>query len=318
MHTSYVGSFPLEFCRESVERIAKDMYSIGLTYPSYPQLRDFTAMFLDPLSSQGLIHKNGLDYVFSANIIGELEKADIPVPFEALWFVEYVGKHGLNFAGIRAPVTGAFTLASRIYRTKRPHSIRESLMNDLTFLESLASAISNLIHKLEDLGYNLIVVDEPILSIAYGSGISLIKHRSEDVLRIFGKLESRKSIMGVHVCGRISPTLSKLLLESNFTLLDHEFKDMPENFKSLNPERFKGSDKLLSVGCVSSKKAEVEKTEEVLNILSKAISLYGDKLYMAKPDCGFRGLRGILPEDEAYKVSIMKLKTIIEAVKRLN
>ncbi|MEM2849417.1 MAG: hypothetical protein QXI36_03990, partial [Candidatus Bathyarchaeia archaeon] len=270
MHTSCVGSFQVEFCRESVERIAKDMYSIGLTYPSYPQLRDFIAIFLDPLSSQGFIHKNGLDYVLSTDRSGELEKADIPVPFEALWFKEYVGKHGLNFAGLRAPVTGVFTLASRIYPAKRPHSIRESLMNDLTFLESLASAISNLIRKLEDLGYSLIVVDEPILSIVYGSGISLIKHRSEDVLRIFGELEPRKSIVGIHVCGRISPALSKLLLESNFKLLDHEFKDIPENFKSLNPEEFKCSDKLLSVGCVSSKKAEVEKTEEVLNILSKA------------------------------------------------
>ncbi|MBS7610823.1 hypothetical protein KEJ27_01215 [Candidatus Bathyarchaeota archaeon] len=318
MYTSCVGSFPVEFCRESVEKIAKDMYSIGLTHPSYPQLRDFTAMFLDPLSSQEFIYKNGLDYVFLADRVGELEKADISVPFEALWFAEYVGRHRLNFAGLRAPVTGVFTLASRVYRTKKPHSIRESLMNDLMFLEGLASAISNLIRKLEDLGYNLIVVDEPILSVVYGGGISLLKHRSEDVLRIFGKFETRKSVIGIHVCGRISPALSKLLLESNFTLLDHEFKDTPENFKNLNPKEIKESDKLLSVGCVSSKKVEVEEIEEVLSILSKAVNLYGDKVYMAKPDCGFRGLRGILPEDEAYKVSIMKLKTIVESVKRLN
>ncbi len=318
MYTSCVGSFPVEFRRESVEAIAKDMHSIGLTHPSYPQLRDFIAMFLDPLSSQEFICKNGLDYVFLSDGVGELEKADIPVPFEALWFIEYIRRHHLNFAGLRAPVTGVFTLASRIYRSKKPHSIRESLMNDLMFLEGLAFAISNLIRKLEDLGYNLIVVDEPILSVVYGGGISLLKHKSGDVLRIFGKFKTHKSILGIHVCGRISPALSKLLLESNFTLLDHEFKDIPENFKNLNPEEIKESDKLLSVGCVSSKKVKVEGIEEVLSTLSKAVNLYGDKVYMAKPDCGFRGLRGILPEDEAYKVSIMKLKTIVETVKRLN
>jgi 5-methyltetrahydropteroyltriglutamate--homocysteine methyltransferase len=318
MYTSCVGSFPVEFCRESVERIAKDLYSIGLTYPSYPQLRDFVSMFLDPLSSKGFLCKNGLDYVFSANSVEELEGVEIPVPFEALWFVEYVRKHGLNFAGLRAPVTGVFTLASRIYLTGRRHSIKESLINDLTFLESLSLAISRLIRKLEDLGYSLIVVDEPILSIVYGRSASLIKHESEDVLRIFERLKPRKSTLGIHVCGRISPALFRLLLKSNFTLLDHEFKDSPENFESLKPEEFKESDKLLSVGCASSRNARVENVKEVLSILSKALNIYGDRVYMAKPDCGFRGLSGILPGDEPYKVSIMKLKTIVEAVKKLN
>jgi len=318
MYTSCVGSFPVEFCRESVEKIAEDMYSIGLTYPSYPQLRDFISIFLDPLSSKGLMYKEGLDYVFSADSVEELENTEIPVPFEALWFVDHVRRCGLNFTGLRAPVTGVFTLASRIYPAGRPHSIRESLMNDLTFLESLASAISSLIRRLEDLGYSLVVIDEPILSVVYGSGVSLIKHRTEDVLRIFGRLEPCKSTFGIHVCGRISPALSRLLLKSNFTLLDHEFKDSPENFRSLKPDELKESGKLLSVGCASSRNAKVESVEEVQSILSKALNIYGDRVYMAKPDCGFRGLSGILPEDKAYEVSIMKLKTIVEAVKRLN
>ncbi|MEM1569373.1 MAG: hypothetical protein QXG56_01465, partial [Candidatus Bathyarchaeia archaeon] len=284
MFTSCVGSFPAEFHRKSVEMIAEDMDSIGLTYPSYPQLRDFIAMFLDPLCSQGLIYKSGLEYVLSPDNAEDIEKADMPIPFEALWFIDYVRSRKLNFIGLRAPVTGVFTLASQIYRTKKTHSIRESLMNDLTFLENLASLVSKLIRKLEDLGYSLIVIDEPILSTVYGSGVTLIKHNSEDVLRIFGKLKPHKSVGGIHICGKISQPLFRLLLRSDFTLLDHEFKDIPENFKSLNPEEFKKSDKLLSVGCTSSRNVKVETVEDVLSALNRAVDLYGDKVYMAKPD----------------------------------
>lgn len=319
VYTSCVGSFPLEFNRRSVEMIAEDMYSIGLTYPSYPQLRDFIDMFLGPLTSQGFIYKSGFRYVFSPKSkIEDLEKADMPIPSEALWFIDYVRTRGLNFTGLRAPVTGVFTLASQIYRIGNSHSLKDSMVNDLTFLEVLASVISTLIRKLEDIGYSLIVIDEPILSIAYGSGVSLIKHSDEDILRIFGRLKPHKSVWGIHVCGRISPTLFRLLLKSDFTLLDHEFKDNPENFKSLKPEELKKADKLLSVGCISSRNAKLEDVEEVLNVLNKAVNLYGDCVYMAKPDCGFRGLKGVLPEYEAYKISIMKLKTIVDAVKKLN
>ena len=295
-----------------------DVYEVGLTYPCYPQLRDFISMFLDPLVAQGLLEKAGLNYLLLVEDFRVLRKSEVPIPLEAQWFIESMERLGFKFRGLRAPVTGPFTLASRIYPVGSSGSLGKTMMKDLSFLESLASSLSRLIRRLEDLGYTLIVVDEPILSVIYGARGSILGHSDEDILKILSMLKPRRAMIGVHVCGRISPALFRLLLKSEFSLLDHEFKTSPRNFKSITAEGLKKHGKRLSVGCVSSKNITVESVEEVSSILVKALNIYGDRVYMVKPDCGFRGFIGFLPEEEAYKVSLRKLKAIVEAVKKLN
>ncbi|RLI25040.1 hypothetical protein DRO57_05105 [Candidatus Bathyarchaeota archaeon] len=318
IYISCVGSFPLSFSRKSVERILIDLYEVGLNYPCYPQLRDFITMFLDPLAAQGLLEKSGLNYLLSAENSRKLRRSEIPVPLEAQWFIESMKRLGFKFRGLRAPVTGPFTLASRIYPVGSSGFLGKTMMKDLTFLKSLASVLSRLIRRLEDLGYTLIVVDEPILSVIYGAKGSILGHSDEDILKVLSMLKPRRAMFGVHVCGRLSPVLFRLLLRSEFSLLDHEFKTSPGNFRSITAEGLRDHGKLLSVGCVSSKNTMVESVEEVSSILAKALSVYGDRVYMVKPDCGFGGFAGFLPEEEAYKISLRKLKVIVEAVKKLN
>lgn len=320
IYTSCVGSFPLNFSVESVKRILADLYEIGLDYPCYPQLRDFISMFLDHFVAQGFLKKTGLNYTLSVEDFREVKSLEIPVPLEAKWFIEFVEKLGYvdYFRGLRAPITGPFTLSSRIYPVGTLGSLDKTMMKNFSFVESLASALSRLIHQLEGLGYTLIVVDEPILSVVYGARGSILGYSDEDVLKILSMLKPRRAMFGIHVCGRISPSLFRLLLNSKASLLDHEFKSSPRNFESITVEGLKECGKLISVGCVSSKNIAVESVEEVSLILAKALSLYGDRVYMVKPDCGFRGFMGLLPEEEAYKVSLKKLKALVEAVKKLN
>jgi methionine synthase II (cobalamin-independent) len=54
----------------------------------------------------------------------------------------------------------------------------------------------------------------------------------------------------------------------------------------------------------------------VKNLVKKSITTYGDRIFAFKPDCGFAGLKGFFKSsEEAYKVSIEKLKLIVQAVK---
>lgn len=315
MYTTYVGSFPLDYNRENIERIMRDVSTISIDYPCYPQLMDFVAQFLEPLVKANILVKRPWGYLLISEVKVSVDVSD--AERQALIAVDYVKASGLSkyFKGLRACVTGPFTLASRIY-LKEPPSPSNTLLAQLEYLEPLVNYLRRIIRDFLDMGYKYINVDDPYLSVMVGARAILHGCSPDDIMDLLDKLaRSIPSISGIHVCGRISPHLAELLVQSYFSILDHEFVDSPANFNSYTRDMLEDYDKFLGVGVVSSKFAAVEDLSKAISILERAIKRYGlERVRMVKPDCGFRGLRGAQRTVElAYSIALRKLKVVKEA-----
>ena len=162
----------------------------------------------------------------------------------------------------------------------------------------------------------MISIDEPIMGIIVGSRTTF-KHKEEDIIEMFNELKEAcgNRIVGTHICGRISSKLGELLLRTELDFLSHEFYDTPRNADVYSPRRLIESGKILSVGCVSTKNPRVETPNEILKVM-KQFQNYDDCLIFT-PDCGFRKLLTYnLNREEAYAISMKKLKNMVEAAKK--
>ncbi len=315
--SSTVGSFPLTYSERNVLRVLEDLEEVGIDYPATPQLRGFIEIFLDPLVDEGFLARgsSGEYYVVKQ----EFESLEPPID----WFREYViaPRFKEGFEGLRLSITGPLTLASRIAPgSGSEHGILNSMLSNKKFtLEFMGSYVSRVVEKISSLGYSVTVVDEPVLSIIVGRRRILFNYSVEELTMlidmVLGKSTSR--IRGIHVCGRIPPLLTKILLStSEASLLDHEYCDTPENYEAYSLEELESYNKYVSVGVVSSRRPEVESVKEVYDNIVRAWEKYGSRLFFVKPDCGFMALRGFYGDEEReYMVSIRKLKVIVEALK---
>ncbi|NIM45412.1 MAG: hypothetical protein GTO54_07280, partial [Nitrososphaeria archaeon] len=68
-------------------------------------------------------------------------------------------------------------------------------------------------------------------------------------------------------CGTITPLLAKILLQTELDFLNHEFHDTPKNFELYDPKDVEKSDKMMSIGCVSSRNPRIETAEEILDVM---------------------------------------------------
>ena len=113
IRTSHVGGFPLKYSDDRVKRVMDNMIGIGIDVPPYPQLRNFIETYLDPLLKAGVLElRNNNYYLIPSNI--EAIRSVRPCIPEAEIAARYV-KEKESVRWLRAPVTGVFTLASRIY-----------------------------------------------------------------------------------------------------------------------------------------------------------------------------------------------------------
>ncbi len=313
VYTTHVGSFPLDYSVDNVLRILDDLKNIGIDYPPYPQLRDFTKMFLEILVETGSLTKYN-------NVFIATDRREMPKEFkvvEAEVAIEFYRENNL-FKGLRAPVTGPFTLASKIFVDKAPRSrdLGSSILTNKGYtLEFLVDFVKEVVNYMARLGYGLIVIDEPILSVIVGRKRILYGYRVSDFVEAFDRIFKgiASSVWtGVHVCGRIPPLVKEILLEtSSVKILDHEFKENPRNFEAYSMRELDRYDKYLAVGVVSNHDPCVESLDEVREFVLKARSVYGERLLFIKPDCGFGPLKGFLPSIEAYRVAIEKLYRIV-------
>ncbi len=60
------------------------------------------------------------------------------------------------------------------------------------------------------------------------------------------------NLSSIHVCGRISPKLRDILLQTDVKILDHEFTTNEKNFEIFQKEHFEDTDKFLALGTVKS------------------------------------------------------------------
>ncbi|MCL4436769.1 MAG: hypothetical protein M1503_12125 [Thaumarchaeota archaeon] len=315
---TFVGSFPLKKTRENIVRCTEDVLSIPVDYPNYAQLEDMGYQFLQPLVDAGLGLARERD---GYRLTGELQKPPQPIANEALDILLELSRSSRfkgKARGVKACVTGPFTLASRILLDEPKLGLfGETALTNPEVVERLSEIVAETAVGYRKKGVDYITLDEPILSVIVGRKLLLNEHTEagivETVNRAFSGVDCLK---GIHVCGSISRKLAEILLETHVDVLDHEFKDSERNFDTYRREDFERHNKKLGLAASSSRVLRIEPVEEMVSMLKRGIEVFGEEnILMVKPDCGFRGLdpEGH-PHGIAYSAAIGKLRNLRSAV----
>jgi len=321
IRTSHVGSFPLPHSWENVASVLRDLSRIGIDAPPYPQLRVFTEILLDPLVEEGILaKKKGFYFLLDRNRLRDLEHLEPRVP-EAEYAVDCIRRGGYRFEWLRGPVAGPFTLASRIYMSENASlGLVNTLIKDRKSVEALAGYVRKNLEYLFSIGYNLLFLDEPILSIIVGKKRILFGYSSSYISEIINHiLTNLPGEHGIHVCGSLPELLYQILLSTEeLNILNFEFHDSPKNRELLDPDQLATYSKKIAPGIASSKKPVLESVEELENLLVEIGEKTSWNIDLVSADCGFGGLRvsGAGPY-QAYEVSLEKLSRIKQAVERV-
>ncbi len=320
LRTSHVGSFPLPYSPENIETVVRDLAGIGIDAPPYPQLRSFIDVYLKPLADHGILKLRGsFYYLEDPEKIREIEYIEPNIP-EAEYMADKNKRENL-FQWLRGPVTGPFTLSSRIYVEKDiSKGLAATLLRNKELLGVMAGYVRRNLEYLAGLGYNILFIDEPVLGVIVGRRRILLGYNRQDItntiVEVFRGLPGEH---GIHVCGRVSPTLYNMLVEAEEPrILNFEFHDNPKNIDFLDPETLEAYDKIIAPGIASSKKPRIEEVDELKNLLTRIGEKTGWRIDLVSADCGFGGLA---TEDNdpihAYKIGIEKLKRIKKVVEDL-
>jgi methionine synthase II (cobalamin-independent) len=234
--------------------------------------------------------------------------------------------------GTKACLTGPITLASEIIlkgeiaKDLKPRIFTEprAVMIDWV-VEKLAEIMKQLAKAYNNMGIDIISMDEPLLGILIGRKV--LFHSEDFIIEILNKSISEiKSLSSIHVCGRISPKCRDILLQTDVNILDHEFRTNKDNFDIFQKDHFVNTDKLLALGTVKSKflpvdgweiNDYVEGIDSLETYIKKAIDKYGKENLIIKPDCGFLPLKDTFGEEFSYEITIRKLKNMVQALKRI-
>ena len=320
--TADVGSLPaeddFEGDRNNVNRAITDKVEVGLDYPTYPQLVGTTTspmnmglQFLRPLSNNNpSLQIRGEEI----NLVGDtILEPDYAIGIErAEYFTSFIQKNdlGKKLKGTRACVTGPFTLASYI-GTKNLMTCGASKPQ---IVATLGSILGKSCRRLSELGFNIISIDEPFLSVILGASRLLYSYNQDFVISTLNTLIAQISnVSSIHVCGRVTPLVRSTLLATNVNIIDHEFSQTPKNNEAYTEHDLDQSDKLLAYGCISSVDLRVETVEDIARVVRNAQKLFGQRI-IVKPDCGFGGLKGI---GGAYKSTFDKLRNMVCAAREV-
>ncbi len=230
------------------------------------------------------------------------------------WTLKYLREKGVkDIVRLKAPITGPFTLASYIETGPGVFPFNRAI-SDLKLVEQIARILDKSCREASEQA-DLVSIDEPILGTVVGGRVAL-KCSEEDIIEVYNTVKKAcgDKAAGTHICGRISPRLAKILLQTDLGFLSHEFYDTPTNMDVYVPKEVQQSGKILSVGCLSSKKPRIESPEEILAVMEK-FRKYGDTL-MFTPDCGFRPLIVECSKEKGYETSMRKLRNLAEAARR--
>ena len=332
--TSVVGSWPLTNSTENMERIFNDLIQIGIDFPCYPQLNSMISQFLSPLAKE-IAQLEEIDNKFYLS-----DDFKIPKNPVALEYGDFI-KDFFNerpellkqIKGTKACLTGPITLASeiilkgKIAKDVKPRIFTEprAVMIDW-IVEKLAEIMKQLAKAYNNMGIDIISMDEPLLGILIGRKV--LFHSEDFILEILNKSISEiKSISSIHVCGRISPKCRDILLQTDVNILDHEFRTNEENFDIFQKEHLTNHDKILALGTVKSKFLSVEGYEindyvegiDSLEVyIRKAFKQYGKENLIIKPDCGFNAIKNMFGDENfAYEISLRKVRNMVLALKRI-
>jgi 5-methyltetrahydropteroyltriglutamate--homocysteine methyltransferase len=302
--------------RKNVNRAILDKLNVGLDYPCYPQLPGSSSkpmnmglQFLKPLSKTNpTIQITGEEAHLLLDDIKE--PSDVIGIERAEYFLTFLHDHIFEHVkGVKACVTGPFTLASYL----DPKNLMTCGASKPEIIRILAGILSRSCKRLSDLGFDLVCIDEPFLAVMLGRrGEVLYKYDEQFIVETLNRLIAQLSCLSaIHVCGRITPLVKTILLESETDIVDHEFTQIRENLNAYSKEDLAQAGKFLAYGCVSSINPTVESVDEISTALKRALSLYGERL-LVKPDCGFGGMIGT---PDACGTVQRKLSNMVTAAK---
>ncbi len=321
VRVSHVGSFPLDYSINNVDRVSRDLIEIGVEVPPYPQLRSFIEIYLDPLVKAGVIEYNGGYYLAKRGLSDKIDLSSIEASLpEAEHSIKIYSEAGVEW--VRGPVTGPLTLASRIYTGDPRLGVSSTLLvsNREFTLNALVDYVKLFAKKLSSMGYNIVFIDEPILSFIVGRRRILYGYTEDELRNIYSRIASCvRGEVGIHVCGRISSNLFRILASTEgLRYINIELHDTPENMNVIDPKLLENYDKKLAPGVASSKKPSVESEDEVESILKKAVEKTNGRVDLVSADCGFSGLKGVVSSEEGYRIGIEKLKVIKKVASKIN
>ncbi|MEM4488191.1 MAG: methionine synthase [Desulfurococcaceae archaeon] len=316
IRVSHVGSFPFDPTQEYVRKSLEGYISAGVDVPAYPQLRDFVKMFISPYIEEGILVDVGGMYLVKD--IDALRKP--PAIQTTVWEAEEFARIARgSFNYMRGPVTGAFTLASNILISPKRDDFSATALADKGILESLFEYVKRNLKYLESIGYNVLFIDEPMLSVIVGARKLLLGYTPEDITHyvdyVYSGLGGEHCI---HVCGRVSKLLFHSLMGAeNLDVVNLEFYDMRDNLGILNKELIECHSKRLAPGVASSKSLATESVDELSYLLRDIVKRVGLNIDLVSADDGFGGMRGVAPVDKLYEIGFEKLRRIKIAVSNL-
>ncbi|MGA3406061.1 MAG: hypothetical protein ABSD49_10060 [Candidatus Bathyarchaeia archaeon] len=320
--TEDVGSVPVqddfEDDRKNVDRTITDKVTVGLDYPCYPQLvgtpskpMNMGLQFLKPLAAINPgIQIRGEEITILTDEIRE--PSDAIGTERAEYFLTFLQRNNLmeKLRGTKACITGPFTLAS--YMGMK--NIMTCGASRPQIVERLGNILRKSCSRLSDLGFNIISIDEPFLSVILGANRLLYSYDQKFVVKVLNTLIGEvSSFSAIHVCGRVTPLVKSVLLASNVDIIDHEFAQSPKNHEAYSRHELEAAGKVLAYGCISSANQRIETVEEITGVLKNAQKLFGPRI-IVKPDCGFGGLSGL---PDAYLITLTKLRNMVQAARDL-
>ncbi len=320
IRSSHVGSFPLDYSLNNIERVLRDLDSINLDVPPYPQLRGFVEIYLEPLLEAGVVkYERGFYYSSPGNLYSW--RGGVRVS-EAEYTVKYTRDQKLGFKGLRAPITGPFTLASRVYLSRESTDLSNTMLAQREVVSGFFKEYVSLFAEyMSKLGYIVIFLDEPVLGVIVGTRRNLYGYSDVDIIEVLDYVAKHASNVevGVHVCGRIHRRLLEILVQvSRVRYFSLEFHDNPVNINVLDKSLLERYDKIISPGIVSTRTPRLESEEEVYTLLEKVYSATGGRVDLVSGDCGFGGLKGALnSREEEYQLALLKLERVVKACKAL-
>lgn len=330
--TTVVGSWPLSNTNENMVKIFNDLINIGIDYPCYPQLVSMISQFLSPFS-KSIVQLEEVDNKFF--LYEDFKIPEVPLAMQYGEFISTFLKERPHLKekikGTKACLTGPFTLTfdiilkQNLARNLKPIIFKEprAVMVDW-LVDKFAEMMKQIGAAYNDLGIDIISMDEPILGILVGR--KPLFHSEDFFIKTINKAVSGiKNISSIHVCGVISPKLRDILLNTNVNVLDLEFSANEDNFRVFEKKHLLESDKLLAMGTIKSNFApegnkQIDDYIEDVNFLKKfiqrGIDRYGTENLIIKPDCGFLPLKAF-GEKEGYEIAIRKVKNMVIALKEL-
>lgn len=314
MRTSHVGSFPLPYSKKNLETVITDLKEVEIDVPPYPQLRNFIDIYVEPLVRGGVVVKSGSAYFINLSRVDLIDGVEVVVP-EAEESIALMKRLGFKWA--RAPVTGVFTLSSKMYIEGGKTDLWSSLLSRKdVVLNYVVPYVRRAVEYMARLGYTTVFLDEPMLGLIIGAHRIMFNYSEEDIVGAVNSIYKGLSVeRGVHVCGRISSRIFRLLTEAReLKYINLEFYEARSNLKVVEAELLEEGSKYVAPGVLSSIKPKVEELSEVIALLSEVAKASGGRIDLASADCGFGGLGGVVSREEAYSISLEKLRVLKRAV----